>query len=69
MLGMKETQRHYRILLIDGGRVVERISFEGPDDLSALDAALAHSKNHSAEVWEGQRRVAVMAKGGEAPSE
>jgi hypothetical protein len=56
--------RDYRIYLLnDEGRIVASHEFQGPDDQSALDAALAYCDDQAVEVWQGARRVGRFTKG------
>jgi hypothetical protein len=60
-------QRHYLIHLFGvDGYILRTHQFRGPDDLSALQAALTHCNDYRVEVWQGPRCVVRLAKGCEA---
>lgn len=57
--------RTYRINCTDDSdRVVTTHTFSCRGDLEALDEAQKLCAKHGVEVWEGERRVAWMHKGG-----
>jgi hypothetical protein len=59
--------RTYRInCLDDEDRVVATHRVFCGDDLAALDRATALCANYGVEVWDGERRVVWMLKGGAA---
>jgi len=51
----------YRMYVIDnGGRIIDRIDLECPDDAEAVSGGKAYALNKDVEIWRGQRIVTVI---------
>jgi hypothetical protein len=59
----------YRFFLTDElGHIFGRNEYEAAEDIQALEAAQQLCKNYGIEIWDGDRLVAQVAKGGTAVS-
>ena len=51
----------YRMYVIDnGGRIIDRIDLECPDDAEAVSGGKAYALNKDVEIWRCQRIVTVI---------
>jgi len=44
----------------NGGRIIDRIDLECPDDAEAVSGGKAYALNKDVEIWRGQRIVTVI---------
>ena len=55
---------NYRLYyLTPENHIVNHMAYAGPDDLSALEKARSLAREHSIEIWESKRRVALVKMG------
>jgi hypothetical protein len=52
----------YRILCLDGGRIVESLNLDADDDKEAVALLMLRGEKTDCELWCGQRQVARLLK-------
>jgi len=62
---------HYRCNFLQDDRIIDTKPIEGIDDAAALieaDRLLTGSECHSIELWDGDRRIAILSRDARPPS-